>query len=76
MIELLCQNGYTLEALVIFDDTIENMSTALQAGKLSREPVGVKHWAANYAWEVDYKLGTGEDPQEREGETARDKFRS
>lgn len=74
MTVLTWQNGCRSEALVLFNNGIANIVTALRIDDLGGEQVGVKVWDANDAQEFFYRLETGRCLQERE--TLRNKFRS
>lgn len=52
--------------LLVFDESIINITTELQVVDLGGEPEGVEVWSASSAKEFVYQLGTGKCIQEKE----------
>lgn len=66
MLVLPWQKGHMSEVLMVFDNTIANITTALQVGYLHREQAGVGVQDANDDRKFAYRLVIGESLYKRE----------
>lgn len=74
MIRSLMQEGFSLGVLVVSDNTVAYITTALQVGWMGQAKVGGKVRAANDVRGLVNRLETCKGLQENKTETAMDKF--
>lgn len=60
------EDGYKSGVLMLFDNTVTYIATALQVGELSGEQEGARALTNNNAKKLIYKFGKGKDLQDRD----------
>lgn len=66
MIVVPSHNGSRSVVFVLFDNTIANITKAVQAGAFGREQARTETWIRDDAWECVHGLVTGKFSQDKE----------